>query len=1150
MKPVYLSLAGLQSYREKQEIDFTQLCGTGVFGIFGPTGSGKSTVLDAMTLALYGKVERASNGTQGILNHAEQALSVAFQFELSHASGCKVYRVERQFKRGHDLSVNNTVSRLIDLSRGESVVLADKVAEVNQGVQQLLGLSMQDFTRAVVLPQGKFAEFLALKGSERRQMLQRLFHLEQYGDVLNGRLSQQVKETDSLLKETRAEQLGLGDASEEALAIARERLTESAEAADKARKTRTETEEGVRRRRELHELQQEAAGLEEALAALTGREEEMAERERKLALADRADRLYPLLQDLREASRRSEELGVRLAETERRHEQAEAERREAAEAHANAKRALADEEPAVRRELEQLRHALRLEEEIRTGEAGLGELIRQLGEAGARAGSLVEQETKEKERYDRALQLQAELKEQLKKAEVKNEDRLLLQEAGTAHQRMLAVEKQQQELEGEAGEAARSAQAAEAEASEAEALRTRLAGELAEAAARAAEDAGLLESLAAEHERLQQALTAGIAAEQAAQRERERGQLAALLAADLAPGCPCPVCGSAQHPQPAAAAGHAAPPPEEALARLERLHADAREQHGRTGREQGAAQLLLERLQAALAPAGPAAAGLAEAAAASAPPAAPAPAPASAAPQPAAAGEAAWRAALAALGEQLGAAASRLAALGERTRPLAAQLVQAERRLGDAAARLAAQRGVEAGLARKLAAARAEAERLTAEWRSRFPALPPERLAAELERLHASDRAAEELRGRLEKSVPFLEQTLEKLEGLRRALADAEKESVRLEADRAGREQLLGFKKQELAGIVGEEQAARKLQQAEERLAGLTARERGAGERLERLQNALQELSRMYIAVKQEYGTWNEQRTKTETVWNEALARSVFDDPGQVETARLDEEQAAAWTEDVRQYREETAKLRSRLERVAERLGPERLTDEEWETWLAKLAEAVREDEEALQRRAKAERDLDELEKKHAHWRSLEEKRLAAERKAGRLGKLQTVLRGNAFVEFMAEEQLMQVSREASRRLGQLTRQRYALEVDSAGGFVIRDDANGGIRRPVASLSGGETFLTSLALALALSAQIQLNGQYPLEFFFLDEGFGTLDPELLDTVIGSLEKLHSDALTVGIISHVPELKARLPRRLVVHPADAAGRGSRIELETF
>lgn len=112
----------------------------------------------------------------------------------------------------------------------------------------------------------------------------------------------------------------------------------------------------------------------------------------------------------------------------------------------------------------------------------------------------------------------------------------------------------------------------------------------------------------------------------------------------------------------------------------------------------------------------------------------------------------------------------------------------------------------------------------------------------------------------------------------------------------------------------------------------------------------------------------------------------------------------------------------------------------------------------------------------------------------------------------------------------------------------MRDDANGGVRRPVSSLSGGETFLTSLSLALALSAQIQLRGEYPLQFFFLDEGFGTLDQDLLDTVVTALEKLQSDNLAVGVISHVQELRARLPKKLIVHPAEPSGRGTRVSLE--
>ncbi|KPC99346.1 Nuclease SbcCD subunit C [Geobacillus sp. BCO2] len=184
MKPISLTIAGLHSFREKQTIDFTALCEGGVFGIFGPTGSGKSTILDAMTLALFGSVERAANRTQAIINHAEQELFVSFTFELENAAGAKRYTVERSLKKVDEWRTRSAVCRLIE-HRSEPVVLADKLSEVDKAIEQLLGLTMEDFTRAVVLPQGKFAEFLSLKGSERRQMLQRLFHLERYGDQLN-----------------------------------------------------------------------------------------------------------------------------------------------------------------------------------------------------------------------------------------------------------------------------------------------------------------------------------------------------------------------------------------------------------------------------------------------------------------------------------------------------------------------------------------------------------------------------------------------------------------------------------------------------------------------------------------------------------------------------------------------------------------------------------------------------------------------------------------------------------------------------------------------------------------------------------------------------------------------------------------------------
>jgi len=95
------------------------------------------------------------------------------------------------------------------------------------------------------------------------------------------------------------------------------------------------------------------------------------------------------------------------------------------------------------------------------------------------------------------------------------------------------------------------------------------------------------------------------------------------------------------------------------------------------------------------------------------------------------------------------------------------------------------------------------------------------------------------------------------------------------------------------------------------------------------------------------------------------------------------------------------------------------------------------------------------------------------------LQELDRLVQGNAFVEYVARGQLNYIAAEASKRLKDITRGRYALELDASGNFVMRDDFNGGNRRGADTLSGGETFLTSLSLAIALSSQIQLKGSAP-----------------------------------------------------------------------
>ena len=137
------------------------------------------------------------------------------------------------------------------------------------------------------------------------------------------------------------------------------------------------------------------------------------------------------------------------------------------------------------------------------------------------------------------------------------------------------------------------------------------------------------------------------------------------------------------------------------------------------------------------------------------------------------------------------------------------------------------------------------------------------------------------------------------------------------------------------------------------------------------------------------------------------------------------------------------------------------------------------------------------------------------------IDKLYKVVDKRKLLEFIADEYLKEITKLARKTVTTLSSGKYGLEYK--GEFLVVDNLNGGVVRPVSTLSGGETFIISLSLALALSQEIFAKSMRPIEFFFLDEGFGTLDRALTETVVESLNKLKNSNFSIGLISHVPEL---------------------------
>lgn len=215
MRPVRLKIKGINSFNEEQTIDFEKLTKDGLFGIVGDTGSGKSSILDAMTIALYGDL---SKDTNEFINKEADTASVVFDFAADENGREEFYRAERTFKRTGTKECAAGIARLSKGLEGTSV-LADKTREMNRAVETIIGLSFGDFTRTVVLPQGKFSEFLNLRGAERRAMLERIFNLERYGSSLAARLKGERAETGGRLNALSSKIEVYGDISRELCGI-------------------------------------------------------------------------------------------------------------------------------------------------------------------------------------------------------------------------------------------------------------------------------------------------------------------------------------------------------------------------------------------------------------------------------------------------------------------------------------------------------------------------------------------------------------------------------------------------------------------------------------------------------------------------------------------------------------------------------------------------------------------------------------------------------------------------------------------------------------------------------------------------------------------------------------------------------------------
>lgn len=1196
MRPLALNITGLHSFREEQQIDFTKLCQAGVFGIFGPTGSGKSTVLDAITLALYGRVERAERGTQGIINQHQDSAAVHFKFAI----GDRVFTAERTYRRNKGGGINLRHCRLLEHTPEEVLVLADKAREMDEQVEEIIGLKVADFTRAVVLPQGKFAEFLTLQDRDRREMLERLFGLEKYGEQLSKKIRNQLAGAKTELEMLERQQGELGDASAQALGQAEENLQQQREMLAQVQKDYTQKQQQLEEFKQLRQWQAELQNWlakEKTLKDLATDMDKLAD---KLQQAQRAIQVKPYLEQVHSEQNTLNGVQQQLVKLKAQVEGADQAYEKCQQQYQQWQQQMQEQgqqwqaqsikldevlQQEVKRDELQLKYR-DLQQRYKTLAGQSQQLHSLINQLGNQRTQLQQQKTELdaqieqnnvstevqqqlvhrqeawrvlQESLERLTELQRELADRQRQLTVLEQTNVDLQRRVEDAQRALTDKEQQLTNLPMPALTQQQLNQQREELSDVGLVVHTLKlhqRELDQWQAQRAQQQAALEKLQQQihHRRQQQAtlvaegqqLTEQLTTLEQQYKQMEQQNLALMLRQQLQADQPCPVCGSKDHPQPATG--------DQQGLELLQLQLQELQHHIDTytkEREQLDAQLnidetLLQKGQQELTNAAQQQQSLADE--------------------------------ISKLRQQLGSelAPLTLADIEQVVANRQQQLLELQQHIDTYTKEREQLRQQLEKLQSELHQRQQQAAGLQAQKESlqqqRQTMLDKEQQWQQhvTQRQQVFNEVAAGMTGKeIETAMVEVREKLKLLEQLRKQEKKLTHQLEQTVNDLLGKQQQLQQLQQELEGVAtegrackgqveeltsvinqvtGGERASQLKTKIEEKLSNLKNGLATAEQQLEKQRLTKEEVHRNYYATQQHQLQLQQRLTTATAELAKKLAEQQFVTQHQAEQALCSAAEITTMQQQINSYQEEKLLTKEHINQLHVKLAGRSLTDQAWQQFLQDWQTVGEQLEQLKETVAKLTDRLATLKQNHLRWNQLEQQKQRQQHLAGKLQQLVDLFRGNAFVQFIAEEQLLNVVVDASKRLGELTHNKYALELAADGNFVIRDDANGGMRRPVSTLSGGETFVTSLALALALSNQIQLRGQYPLEFFFLDEGFGTLDSELLETVMSSLEKLHSEKMTIGVISHVPELRFRMTRRLMVEPAEKGGHGTKVTVE--
>lgn len=1121
MRPILLKIRGLNSFIEEQTIDFARLMEPGLFGIFGPTGSGKTTILDGITLALYGEIARKS---KNFVNINCKTASVLFEFQISGAK-IKKYRVEREFKQDPVKEGYKTGKcRLSDITDEEPVILADKVTDVNHCCIEIIGLKSDDFQRTVVLPQGRFSEFLKLEGKKRSEMLERLFCLQPYGDGLMRRLKRKGEEISHQKSNLLGQLSSYADISAEKVQEKKEELErlekDFAYKSKKVKKIDAEFQEW----KKIWDLQEEQKIHWKKKEQLAEQEGAMKQISAEIQLSKKAAKVIPLIQALEKTNEESERMKADLAQLKEEREQSERKKIETEQIFIKWKKANEEELPMIREKAQGLKEAIEHQKDyLQTIEK-------------KRACELQE---KENEQQDSRLKAEAEdhekkivqnsadiemLKEKQKKFEVSPEIRQqvldgvsLEQQVDLWNERIEEEEKKYIKLEAELekqqkqlldyrkvlfeGEKEQEVNAYQAYLYSLKEKRKQYA----DTVFRMDEKNRLLETTCNEFEQISKQKTAcdqELSILQEKKKKMEIESLAFQLRKNLEHGQPCPVCGSIHHE----------------AEQLEFMDISEFESVRETYEKKQSQGKELEKKQISL--------------------------------------ERDLERHQREVQELLAKKTELEKSIKDTSEEEIARKIQVLPQYQAVNGSLAVLRDSVNSQKTVLLQMKTAQDIRKSEWKEKLKSIAYSSFTEASEKLKRCDKLSETIKISLSEGIEITEKLKAEQEKIKNEQNRLEKEkAVLLENYKIFTEQAENFHRKFKNAVKNMESCRIEDLSLQQKLSELLKREETiqneyhtSEEKKESESKRFLILHEKYLSVHSSFEMLKQRFVQEEKQVFELLQKEEFATKEECVQAQLPDGVIEKKQETLEAYQNACIQNEGFLTQLTRQLAGKKISNEEWNALLTKKEEENNAWETLKLFYSNEQQNYQRMLAEWEMQKKLQGQMKKIEHQESLMADLVQLFRGKKFVEFVAYSKLQYISKAASHRLKDISNGNYGLMIDENGRFLICDYKNGGGKRDAFTLSGGETFLVSLSLSLALSEQVQLKGTAPLELFFLDEGFGTLDDELLEVVMSSLERIQNKRLTVGIISHVEAVKNRVPIKLNVSPSVAGMGGTKVQIE--